>query len=302
MSFNFMDAVTICSDFRAQEKKVCHCFHCFPSYLPWSNGTGCHDLSFWHVAFKPAFLLSSFNSIKRLFSSSLISAVRVVSPAYLRLLIFLLAILIPACASSSLAFHMMFSAYKLNKQGDNIQWRIPFPIWKQFIVPCVVVTVASWPAHRSLRRQIRWSDIPISLRIFHSLLWIKGFSVVKGAINVFLEFSCFFLWLDIGNLISDSSTFSKSSLNIWKFTVHVLLKLSLENFEHYYTSMWNECNCVVVWTFFGIAFLWDWNENGAFPVLWPLLSFPNLLAYWVQHFKSIVLGFEIAQLQFHHLH
>ena len=65
--------------------------------------------------------------------------------------------------------------------------------------------------------------------------------------------------------------------------IHILLKPGLENFEHYFTSMWDECNGVVVWAFFGIAFLWDWNENWPFPVLWPLLSFPNLLAYWVQH-------------------
>ena len=62
----------------------------------------------------------------------------------------------------------------------------------------------------------------------------------------------------------------------------------LENFEHYFPSMWDECNCVVVWAFFGIAFLWDWNENWPFPVLWPLLSFPNLLAYWVQHFHRSI--------------
>ena len=67
--------------------------------------------------------------------------------------------------------------------------------------------------------------------------------------------------MDIGNLISGSSAFSKSSLNIWKFMVHVLLKPVLENSEHYFTSMWDECNCVVVWTFFGIVFLWDWNKN-----------------------------------------
>ena len=74
---------------------------------------------------------------------------------------------------------------------------------------------------------------------------------------------------------------SKTSLNIREFMVHVLPKPGLENFEHYFTSMWDECNCAVVWAFFGIAFLWNWNENGPFPVLWPLLSFPNLLAYWV---------------------
>ena len=82
--------------------------------------------------------------------------------AYLRLLIFLPAILIPACVSSSLAFLMMYSAYKLNKQGDNIQpWHTPFLIWSQS-VPCPVLTVASWPAYRFLKRQIRWSGIPIS--------------------------------------------------------------------------------------------------------------------------------------------
>ena len=70
--------------------------------------------------------------------------------------------------------------------------------------------------------------------------------------------------------------------------VHVLLKPGLENFEYYFASMWDECNCAVVWAFFGIAFLRDWNENWPFPVLWPLLSFPNLLTYWVQHFHSII--------------
>ena len=91
---------------------------------------------------------------------------------YLRLLIFLPAILIAVCASSSPVFHMMHSVYKLNKQGDNIQpWRIPFSIWNQSIIPCLALTVAFWPAYRFLRRQIRWSGIPISFRIFHNLLW-----------------------------------------------------------------------------------------------------------------------------------
>ena len=81
-----------------------------------------------------------------------------------------------------------------------------------------------------------------------------------------------------------------------KFTVHILLKSGLENFEHYFTSVWDECNCVVVWAFFGIAFLWDWDENWPFAVLWPLLSFPNLLAYWVQDFHSIILQ-DLKQLK-----
>ena len=94
--------------------------------------------------FKPAFSLSSFTFIKWVFSSSSLSAVRVVLSAYLRLLIFLLAIMIPVCASSSPEFHMMFSAWKLNKQGDNIQpVHTPFPIWNQSVVPCPVLTVAS---------------------------------------------------------------------------------------------------------------------------------------------------------------
>ena len=96
-------------------------------------------------------ILPTSTFIKRLFSSSSLSAIRVVSSAYLRLLIFLPAILIPACASSSPAFLVMYSAYKLNKQGDNIQpWRTPFPIWNQSVVPCPVLTVASWPAYRFL--------------------------------------------------------------------------------------------------------------------------------------------------------
>ena len=92
---------------------------------------------------------------------------------------------------------------------------------------------------------------------------VKGFGIANEAeVDDFLEFSCFFYDpKDVGNLISGSLAFSKSSLNIWKFSVHVLLKAGLENFEHYFASMWDECNCVVFWTFFGIAFLWDWNEN-----------------------------------------
>ena len=119
---------------------------------------------------------------------------------------------------------------------------------------------------------------------------VKRFSIVsEGEVDVFLEFSCFFCDpMDVGNLISGSSVFSKSSLNIWKFMVHILLKPGLEDFEHYFASVWDECNCAVVWTFFGTDFLWDWHESWPVLVLWPLLSFPNLLAYCVQHFQSII--------------
>ena len=133
--------------------------------MPWSSFSECWALS-------PTFSLSTFTFIKRLFRSSSLSAIRMVSSAYLRLLIFLLAILIPAYASSSPAFLMMYSAYKLNKQGDNIQpWLTPFPIWKQSVVPCPVLTIASWPAYKFLKRQVRWSGIPISFRIFRIWLW-----------------------------------------------------------------------------------------------------------------------------------
>ena len=129
-------------------------------------------LGFWMLSFEPTFSLSFLTFIKRLFSSSSLSGIRVVSSAYLRYLIFLPAILIPDCASSSPAFQMMYSAHKVNKQGDNIQpWCTPFPIWNQSVVPCPVLTAASWPAYRFLKRQVRWSGMPISFRIFHSLLW-----------------------------------------------------------------------------------------------------------------------------------
>ena len=132
---------------------------------------------------------------------------------------------------------------------------------------------------------------------------VKGFGIVnKAEADVLLELSCFLDDpVDIGNLISGSSAFCKSSLNIWKFMVHVLLKPGLENFEHYFTSVWDECNCVVVWTFFGITFLWDWDENWPFPVATAEFSkFACILnAALSQHH---LLGFEIAQLEFHHFH
>ena len=167
-----MAPVTIHSDFGAQRNKICHCFHFSPSVFHEMMGPDTTMLVFWILNFKPGFLLSSLTLIKRLFSSSLLSAIREVSSAYLRLLIFLLVILIPAWDSSNLAFCLMDSAYKLNKQGDNIQpCRTPFPIWNQSDIPCKVLTVVSWPVHKFLTRQASWSGIPISLRNFHNLLW-----------------------------------------------------------------------------------------------------------------------------------
>ena len=175
---------------------------------------------------------------------------------------------------------------------QNTPWHIPFPVLNQSIIPCLVLIVTSWPTYRFLRRQVRWSGISISLRIFQFVViqTVKVFLIVSEAeVGIFLEFSCFSCDpTDVGNLIFGSSDFLKSSLCILKFLVQVLLKPSLKDFEHYLPSMWNEHSCAVVWTFFEIALLWDWNENSSFLVLWPLLSFPNFLAYWVQHFRSLI--------------
>ena len=125
--------------------------------------------------------------------------------------------------------------------------------------------------------QIVWCSHPLKdFPQFVVIHTVKGFGILnKAEVDVSLELSCFFYDpTDVGNLISGSSAFSKSSLNIWNFSVHILLKSHLENFEHYFASLWDECNYMVVWTFFGIALLWDWHKNWPFPVLWPLLSFP----------------------------
>ena len=135
---------------------------------------------------------------------------------------------------------------------------------------------------------------------------VRGFGIVnKAEMDVFLELSCFFDDpADVGNLIPGSSAFSKTSLNIWKFTVHMLLKPGLENFEHYFTGMWDDCNCAVG----SLSILWDclslgleWKLSFSSPVATAEFSkFSGILsAALSQHHLS---GFEIAQLEFHHLH
>ena len=134
---------------------------------------------------------------------------------------------------------------------------------------------------------------------------VKDFGIVnKAEVDVFLEFSCFFNDLsDVGNLISRSSAFSKTSLNIWKFTVHVLLKPGLENFEHYFASLWDECNCVIVlnilWHCLSLGLEWKLTFSSAVTTA-KFSKFAGILsAALSQHHLS---GFEIAQLEFHHLH
>ena len=150
-----MAAVTMCRDFRAQEEESVTASTFSHSICHEGMGPDAMILVFLTLSFKLAFLLSSFTLFKRLLSYSSIPAIKVVSFAYLRLLIFLSAVLIPACNSSSLAFWVMCSAYKLNKQGDNNKqpFHTPFSILNQSVVSYKVLTVASWPAYRFLRRQ-----------------------------------------------------------------------------------------------------------------------------------------------------
>ena len=131
------------------------------------------------LSFKPTFSLSSFALISLVIL--LFLKIGVMSFAYLmtQWCIFFPAILILACASFSPALHMMYSAYKLNKLGDNIQpWCTPFPIWNQSVVPCPVLTISSWWAYRFLRKQVRWSAIPITWRIFLYFVFLYFFALV----------------------------------------------------------------------------------------------------------------------------
>ena len=198
-SFDFMAAVTVHSDFGAKENNICLCFDLFPFYLA---------------------------------SSSLLSVIRVMLSAYLRLLIFLLAILIPVCYSSSLAFLMMYSACKLNEQGDNIQpWRTPVPIQNQSVVPCpsnsCFLTCIQIPQEAG--NVVWYSHLFKNFPQFLVIHTVKGFSIVNKA-DVFLELPCFLHDpTNAGNLISGSSASLKLSLYIWKFLVHVMLKYSLND-------------------------------------------------------------------------
>ena len=164
------------------------------------------------------------------------------SSAYLRLLIFLSAILMPACASSSPAFCMMYSSYKLNKQGNNIHHDVLLSQFGTSLLfhvcsNCCFLTCI-WVSYEA--GQVVWySHLFKNFPQFVVIHPVKGFGVInKAEVDVFLGLSCFFNDLaDVGNLISGFSAFSKSSLNIWKFTVHLLLKSGLENFEHYFARV-----------------------------------------------------------------
>ena len=176
-------------------------------------------LGFLIFSFKLTLSLSSSTLIKRLFSSFSLFAIRVLSSAYLRLLMFLPKIFIPACSSSSLAFLMMCSVYRLNEQDDSRQpCHTPFSILNQSVVSQRLLTVACWPAYRFLRRQVRWVWYSHLFKSFPQFVMIhRGFTIVNEAeVDVFLEFLCFLYDLEnVGNLISGSSSFPKPSVDIW---------------------------------------------------------------------------------------
>ena len=174
-----MAAVTVLSDFRNQENKIYHYFHFFPIYLPWSDRTGYPDLSFWMLSFKPAFSTSYFTFIKRLLSFSLLSAIRVVSSAYLQLLIFLPEILIPIWDLSSLAFYMMFSAYKLNKQGDTNFGPVCFSMSSS---NCCFLTCI--PISQEAGQVVWYSHLFKYAPQFVVIHAVKAFGVVNKAIGI----------------------------------------------------------------------------------------------------------------------
>ena len=141
-------------------------------------------------------------------------------------------------------------------QSDNVQpWCTPFSIWNH--VSCCSTSSSNCcfltciQVSQEACQVVWYSHLFQNFPQFIVIHTVKGFGIInKAEIDVFLELSCFFHDpMDVGNLISGSSAFSKSSLNTWKFKVHVLLKPGWENFEHYFASMWDECNCEAVWTF-----------------------------------------------------
>jgi len=265
-------------------------------------------LIFWMLSFKPTLSLSSFPFIKRLFSSCFpfchkggiicISEVIDISPSNLDSSL---------CFIQPSIFHDLLCIYVKQAGSQYIAlmyFRDLEPVHCSMsssnccFLTCIQVSQETG--------QVVWySHLFKNFPQFVVMPTVKGFGIVnKAEVDVFLELSWYFNDpKDAGNLITVSYVFFKSSLNILKFMVHIVLKPGLENFEHYFASVWDECNCGVVWTFFGIAFLWDWNENWLFPFLLATAEFSKfsglLSASLSQHH---LLGFEIPQVGFHHLH
>ena len=187
----------------------------------------------------------------------------------------------------------------MNQELPDVQFgtSLLFHAWFCSFLTCIQITQESG---KMAWYSLLFKNFP-QFVVIHT---VKGFGVVnKAKSNVFLELSCFFNDpADVDSLISGSSDFSKSSLNIWKFTVHILLKPGLEDFEHCFSSVWDECNCAVVWTFLHCLSLGlEWKLTFSSPVAPVEFSkFAGILsAALSQHH---LLAFEIAQLESHHLH
>ena len=137
----------------------------------------------------------------------------------------------------------------------------PFPVLNPSVVPRKVLTTVSCPTFRFLRREVRWSGIPISLRIFHSFLWstVKGFTGVnKAELDVF-KCPCFYFPTDVPVWSLVPLLFLNPACTSAKFLIHILLKTSLKDFEHYLTRMQNECNYTIVWH---LNILWHFLSLG----------------------------------------
>ena len=256
-----MAAVTICSEFGAQKTKSVTVSIVFPSICHEEMGADAMILVFLMLSFKPTFSLSSFTFIKKLFNSSGLSAISVVSSVYLWLLIFLLATLNPVYDSSILTFCMMYFCIYVKQAG----WQyaaLPYSFFNFEPVCCSMsnstccflttilvfqeIGKVDWYSH--LLKNFKRNSVSVFKRS-HSLLWSTHskslvYIVNKAEVDVFLELLCFLSDLtDAGSLISGSSAFSKPGLFTWNFSVHILLKPSLKDFKHYLANMWNECTC-----------------------------------------------------------
>ena len=188
-----MDSVTVFSDFGVQENKIYHCFHFSLIYLPWNDGSGCHDLHFLMLNFKPAFSLFSFTLIKSFFSSSSLVAIWSGINCISEVVDFSLSNL-----DSSLWFIQPSISHDVLwiKVKYAEWWYIAltyfFPNFEPVFCSRSVLTVASWPAYKFLRRQVKCSGNPI-LKNFPQYVVIhtvKGFNVVNE-VDIFLEFPCF---------------------------------------------------------------------------------------------------------------
>ena len=192
-----MATVTVLSDFGAQEK-LCHGFHFSPIYLPWNDGTRCHDFFFFPMLSLKQLFHSPFTFIKRLFNSSSLSGIRVISSAFLILLIFVPAILIPFCDLSSPLFSLMYSGYKLNKQGENMQsWHTPFPILNQsmfHVLFCCFLSCIQ-VSHETVK-VVWYSHLFKNFPQFAVIHTVKDFSVVN---EVEVDF---FFWNSLASSLS----------------------------------------------------------------------------------------------------